>query len=251
MFRAYLDESYSDRVFSIGGYFGSERAWEGFDSEWKDVLDRYSLSVFHASEWESLYGEFQGWSLDKKISCIRELIAVIANHEIIGIHSAISLRDYEQLFPLDSEDSPYFLCFQSCIGEIAIFAGEQQEDVAFIFDQKPEVEYRAMRLFNFAKTHDDWLDRQWLGTITFADKRKFLPLQAADGLAYEGFKHFENEITNSGRAIRKPLDLIRKSKTLYGKPWYREELKWLRGEFKALQQEGKIIRVPLKKGEAR
>jgi hypothetical protein len=120
-----------------------------------------------------------------------------------------------------------------------------------VFEEKKEVEFRAIRLYNHIIERVDWPGRKWLGSITFAGKKKVLPLQAADFLAYEGFKHLDNLVQKSGRPIRKTLDLLHSEERLYGKLWDRERLEELKREYIDADEKGLIRRVPIGKGEAR
>jgi hypothetical protein len=254
MFTAYLDESADadeGRVYSIGGYFGREREWVKFEPLWEKVLRDFGVSHFHATDWENLWGEFKGWEQETKIEFIQQLIAVIHSVQIYGFHSAVALREFRSVFPRERADAPYFICFQSCVGEIAVGCGKEKEQVAFVFEEKKEVEFRAIRLYNHIIERVDWPGRKWLGSITFAGKKKVLPLQAADFLAYEGFKHLDNLVQKSGRPIRKTLDLLHSEERLYGKLWDRERLEELKREYIDADEKGLIRRVPIGKGEAR
>jgi Protein of unknown function (DUF3800) len=251
LFRAYLDESYGDRVFSIGGFFGPDTAWEDFNTEWSSALARFELTEFHSNHWENLKGEFKGWTSDKKIALIQELATIINSNEIAGVHSAVSLRDFRKIFPLDKPDAPYFLCFQSCVAEAAYWSGQKRQQVSFWFDQQKQVEFRANRLFNHVKTADSWVDRCWLGSLTFAGSKLCLPLQAADFLAYEGFKHLDNELLNSNRPMRKPMKLLYGQKQLSGRLWNAESLEELKLELKDAAAKGIVRMVPVRKGEAK
>jgi len=70
-----------------------------------------------------------------------------------------------------------------------------------------------------------------VGTWTFAAK-DLKPLQAADLVAYELFKHVENQILDSGRRPRRlsALDLFRRQDERYVTLWDKDRLRiWLAG----------------------
>lgn len=62
------------------------------------------------------------------------------------------------------------------------------EFIAFVFDQKPEIEFILHAIYRTVQRSAGWPRSRFLGSIGFDDRRTFVPLQAADMLAYVGAK---------------------------------------------------------------
>lgn len=57
----YVDESYNNRTFNLGGWLGEESEWNRLQSQWSKRLDlerrkHGSLDRYHASDCSSLRG---------------------------------------------------------------------------------------------------------------------------------------------------------------------------------------------------
>jgi hypothetical protein len=142
-------------------------------------------------------------------------VGLVKARDVHCVGSALVKQDYERL----SEDQriwmthgnaqyPYFLCFQHCIVEACHFADglAAEEKVAFVFDRQQEFAAEATRLYNDLKDQSDWQNHERLGdVVAFASKRETVPLQIADLMAYECYKHLDNRLFHSERPTRWPL----------------------------------------------
>ncbi len=73
-----------------------------------------------------------------------------------------------------------------------MFIGDDtREDIAYIFDQHPRWQILANELY-LKMIQRGMKERYRLGTLTFADNKKCIPLQAADHLAFETY-HYMTE----------------------------------------------------------
>ncbi|MGD1103217.1 MAG: DUF3800 domain-containing protein [Terriglobia bacterium] len=253
MFKAFYDDSSDgkkERVFSIGGYFGETEQWGRFDSLWNQEAGE---TVFHMTDCLAGKDEFAGQSEAKRHDLIRRLIGVINEVEIFGFHSAIQISDFKEIFPQDKSDALYFLCFQECVNQAATWASELSEEVACLFDQEKQFGFRARRLFNHLKNlkkHSGWEVMRWLGTLDFESRKKFRPLQAADLVAYTGYRVLNEALLSSGADLWWVTQLNAKRR-LFGKLWDRRELELLREELIESKSSGVIPYVIRKKGEAK
>lgn len=242
--KAYYDDSADgkkERIFSIGGYFGKEEEWNKFDMLWKREAGE---TIFHMTDCLAGRDEFAEWPVTKRNDLVRRLIGVINEVEIFGFHSAIQVQDFKEVFPSDEPHALYFLCFQECVNQIALWASEFSEKVAFVFDEEKEFKYMAHRLFDHLKglqTQPGWEAMQWLGTLAFESRKEFRPLQAADINAYTGFRVAELWW----------VDQLNKKQRLFGKMWDRIALTELREELVQAKAAGIIPYVVKRKGDAR
>jgi hypothetical protein len=93
-------------VAAVVGYLSRKDDWDNFCSEWKGILDRYGVKVFHMSEFTDEANSaddpdwpYYGWSRDKMQSFINDLVPVARDNTLIGLGGLVSGRDYDRLTP--------------------------------------------------------------------------------------------------------------------------------------------------------
>lgn len=191
----------------VGGFLSRREDWEIFVEQWSATLAEYGIEVFHYSDIvdgdRSVDGvprrndpawPYFGWNQTKIDAFMERLIGIARDNTLGAFGGFVAVRDYDRLVPQWLKDEirhPYYFCFQLLIDNLIdalkweprrlnVFqapfdAGEQ---VAFVFDQQNEFSSSATEMYFHLKGLKDADDR--LGTIAFADKRKSVPLQAAD-----------------------------------------------------------------------
>lgn len=193
---AYFDDSADDDLVCMAGYVSTAEKWEEFELRWKEVLVKYGISFFHMKEYAHRTGEFQGWPEEKRVALMKELIAVIQACVLYGVAVAISAKDYESEFPEELKKflrNPYYLAVYSCLSQALNYhmKNHADEEIAFVWDEKSKVAAEMQRIYVAYKAADFIPRPELLGSLTFADDKKFVPLQAADLLAYEYRKFHE------------------------------------------------------------
>lgn len=227
MLKACFDESTdekAERVYSIGGYFGRDSAWEEFDARWADALNSQDINVFHTVDFMAYREDFEGWDRYRHIAFLRELICIINSVEIHGFHAAVKIPDFHSVFPgVKNVNAPHLLCMKTCIENALYMTSPFKEEIAFIFEDNPKAHYRPLILYDQLKQKKiaGW---QRMGAKGHVALKQFRPLQAADLIAWEGRRHLDNEIQNLGIPLRKSLELLNCKNRLYGRLWNRESL---------------------------
>jgi hypothetical protein len=163
------------------------------------------IRCFHATDCESGYGEFKNLPKEQRTKLKAALIQIIHEHEDLGgFGAAIIIEDFVKV--RDSSNrarqvlgpDPYFLCFQVLLISIC----EEFEDhdagpgmkVACIFEDQKEFSGRSKGLLGKFRVINPRYSAR-LGTVTYAGKTEFVPLEIADNLAYEGNERdFEQKI---------------------------------------------------------
>lgn len=252
--KAYFDESSdgrSKRVFAAGGYVATENNWLKFEKEW---ARRSGGAVFHLTDLLSGFGDFRGWSETRRFDLIRAMIDVLNGIDVKGFHTAILLKDFSEIFPADDNDAPYFMCFQECFNEAAIWANELDDNVACFFDLQNDLEYRACRIFKHVQGLADrpgWEVARRLISITYGSKRQYTPLQPADLIASTGTKLLIEHMDRGNSRALWWLGQMNVRNNLYRELWDADRLKMLRKEVRASKAAGIIPYVLKKKGEAK
>lgn len=229
---AYFDESYDreqSHMFALAGWAAWDVEWELFDPAWRAVLADYGVPDLHMRDYESMWGDFKGWESARKVRFLSALIdtfeasAAPPSTGPIGFWSALPLKDYERLIggrPLKWEDDPAFLCFLHCIHRLLPFTQGTPDEVKieFVFDWNPKLEQRTRAIFSQLRLVPDLAEfHHRLGDVRFASRRDTPPLQAADLLAYECYKHVVNVSAGFPRPQRKSLARL-KSRIVYSEP---------------------------------
>ncbi len=218
MLKAYFDESglHSEKVFALAGYVAPEKEWQRLEDRWNALLQKplhhepnmrperaeiigRRLKCLHASDMEKLgKGRFRALGQRNRDYLKKRSVDIILTSGVIGIGSAVILPDYEALDNTIKEviHEPYLLCFQYVVTEVARkarqFLGEDEsEDIAYIFEQQPLWQERVTHLWNSAVAQN-YKTKYRMGSITFGDKEKHPPLQAADRHAFEVYQHFSD-----------------------------------------------------------
>jgi hypothetical protein len=114
MLHAYLDESYNNRAFCVGGWILPDKAWIAFEREWNQRIEmerRNSIkkgfppiSRYHAADCSSLRGEFaedKGWDGARQLRLSKKLLGVIIKHRPHGVVVGGSIEQYLRYFPDD------------------------------------------------------------------------------------------------------------------------------------------------------
>jgi hypothetical protein len=189
-------------VLTVAAYIARPRQWQAWTKAWN--VQKRPIEVFHATDCANLHGEFKGWEATPRDEFVRKLLPVIADADFPGVVVGIQMHEFEKamagrddLRPLFG--TPYAACFQwvvQIIMNIAIGA-QSRERIGFVHEVN---DYRQEALESFA-----WVKKYGnpLNTIVglqFADKKDYVPLQAADVLAYEGNKRLRDPSRPERRA---------------------------------------------------
>jgi hypothetical protein len=191
MVRAFVDDSGSggdSPWYVLAGYVGTISDWIGFEPEWRTVLDAAPhIEYFKSSEAESLKGQFLGFNPADRDKRIDRLIEVIGRHAQRAIYVRVRQQDYNEVIkenvPGMWDDAYFFLMpgFISSALAMEKYLGNQ-EPAEFVLDTSQRLDKQAKKLRGqllslpqFARTVD----------ISFRDEKVFLPLQAADLLAWQ------------------------------------------------------------------
>jgi Protein of unknown function (DUF3800) len=213
--KAYFDESESGPVFVLAGFVATGDMWEKFDKSWGKLLNRpckfeppcepddrdmvcAPLAYLHAVDMEGMGRKrFRRLGDNNRKHLIEASVTTILDSGIVGIGTGVVMSAYEKL-PKELRKrliSPYHLCMRFALGYSAeqakIFIGEDDQDIAYIFEDKKNWELTAHEVY--ASLRPAFQKQYRMGTLAFGSKERYKPLQAADRLAYETYHHFTEE----------------------------------------------------------
>ena len=207
---AFFDESGAhggdDDVFTVGGWVARDRSWNRISDIWDSTLRH---RVFHMNHWENRRGEFSSWPSEKRrASFIAALADSIQGQEVFGVAHSVHLDPFRRIMCPENNKLghvkrfAYGVLLWACLNDVS-FKFKPPGQVVVICERCHGVEGFAARMFDaFKKRHS--LESR-LGTLSFERKESFRGLQAADMLAYEGFKHAVNQAVRGGSAPERKL----------------------------------------------
>jgi hypothetical protein len=231
--QGYLDESGihdGSLMCVVAGYFGGSGQWKRFETDWRQLLDRFGIPVeqFHAKDlFPRATGWFQHhWTGDHR-KFLNAIADTIASHpKVAPMSVGILVNDFNS-FSIEArryftgatmrngevidDGCPskwYFVPFQWCVVHICEYAPVGGRAHFFFGIDRTFYGY-ASKLFEQMLNGprrgrvDEWKDR--LGTM-FAPKAKETPqLQAADFLANLTYHHMLDAGDKLGTVAPSPL----------------------------------------------
>lgn len=226
---AYFDESGShdgSRVFCLAGLVARLGQWEWFTDAWGRMLSKNGITEFHSADLESRRGIYDGIGKDQQQRIFQDAVNVIGGWARTAIAGLVVIDDYEEAIPNWAKKTAAFgdkynFCFQMCLN--LVFRWIEQRDppmqegdrIAFIFDQRERGQEITSTSYSQIKKFRDPQDR--MGSLTFDSRKRVFPLQAADLVAYEAYKHLDNLALKSGRPPRIPIKLLGGESRLYAR----------------------------------
>jgi hypothetical protein len=231
---AYMDETgHSEdkklHFAGMAGFVAPFKRWECFALQWQKILDDAGLKEpFHMKEFAQFRGQFEiEWNgpenKQKREEFFGKLIATIQETKATPIGAIVSVEAFRSLTLCQQSafKDPYYIGFQLCTRGAALEAEgySPPEKVAMVYSYNEEFGTtmpneevridqagRAEQLWYAIKKHTHF--GRWMGSYASSSPREIVQLQAADVLAYELFKEFENRIIRPDDKMRYGLQKI-------------------------------------------
>ena len=102
----------------------------------------------------------------------------------------------------------YGLAAIACFRSLAQIAVRIDGWVEYVMESGTRGSGALLKIHAVGSEEPGWLDNNRIVSLSFQNKRFFLPLQAADILAYELFKHLPNQMQGRVRPDRYPLQQL-------------------------------------------
>ncbi len=224
-------------TYTVAGFVSSNATSARMELKWRDLLERYSLKYFKASELSAGMGEFKKfrdepslkeWApfserekrkLDEIKTAFTDLI-VEFGPDIRVIGATLIIPDYEQLIIDDPSvlkrlSHPYYECAQTVLVEAGLQIHKENRDyhepqgrvhLRPVFDSHQEYESKLKGIFGDFCIKNPMASRYMLEPLYRTDQ-DYLSLQVADNIAFEIRKYALSTLKN-GRPVRRALERI-------------------------------------------
>jgi hypothetical protein len=217
MLHAYFDESVSpDKgIMCVGGVLAPESTWRRIEPRWaarvkidsdKSVKDGLKPQArYHATDCASMVNEYAGWKEDRQVRLTKRLLDVIGagNKNVVGakpilMACGISYSEMRDAFPqirkpADIRWHSYKLCMAKCLQMVADIMRRKFPDdlVTVIYDRTTEFDTAAQSAKRGIFPIGAWTSR-YVVAFTDGGWEKYIALQPADLVAFEGYKLTES-----------------------------------------------------------
>ena len=173
MIEAYFDESGTHagaKVLCVACYIGDRERWSFFEKEWSSILHQYpNIPYFHAK--------------DPKCDVLRPYLArTILNCDLVANITTINPINYKQYTGAQFRSTlgnAYSVCALNCALKFKNWLNPDDRTAIIIEDGQSSAEH-VEKLLKTLIGHPDYN----IASIAIANKKDYLPLQAADFLAH-------------------------------------------------------------------
>lgn len=200
LFRVFIDEGGTDvssPILTVAGYIARPSRWKLFARDWNRVLKPTGIAVYHATDAQALQGDFKGWTSEKIADLASKLLPIIPRYAA-GVSASIDMRDFNLAIGSRPEllrvfSTPYNACFHWLVMSLADYAHRAGTEPRFaLVHETNSMKAQAVEGFDWVRANSPFGNGKTLVSLSFADKTEFVPLQAADILAFEVNKRLKN-----------------------------------------------------------
>jgi Protein of unknown function (DUF3800) len=194
LLQAFSDDSASesgDRRLFMAGYVYPEEGWKSFADAWSSALRQSpSIDYLHMVEAQNLRDQFAGWKKPQRDAKLRNLANVIQIFRPVSFQFSVSRRDFNHFVKSNSPKplgKPHFECIFGIICTLANWSEQSglRSPIDFIFDDQEGVSVDVDLFFEQMTAGLPAPARALINSKpAFRSDKQFLPLQAADMLAW-------------------------------------------------------------------
>jgi Protein of unknown function (DUF3800) len=195
--KTYMDESGThdeSPVVTVGAYIARPEEWKNWTRDWNRQKRRVPparkpIKVFHAVDCANREGEFEGWTRPERDAFVIDLLPVLPRYSLVGCAIGIHMQSFNDAMKSHPElkemfGTPYTACFQWVVQTVVnmLDAYGSDQRIGF-FHECNDYTQEAVMAFEWVRKHR--LRGRKAISLSFGGKEDYVPLQAADVLAYE------------------------------------------------------------------
>jgi hypothetical protein len=230
---------------TVGASLARPSDWRGWTKRW-NVAQR-PIKVFHSVDCANFAGEFRGWDIERRDAFVIRLLDVMSEGDFPGVAIGIQMDEFRRAMAGRDDlratfGTPYAACFQWVVQTVLNVSTElgSEERIGFVHECN-DYKHEALESFGWVKRNAN--PRRRVIGLLFADKREYVPLQAADMLAYEGNKRMRGP----SRAPRRPWQRLNPDDRIIAMHYGRENMGDLIDRLEKIR-EGRFSEIDLGSG---
>jgi hypothetical protein len=218
---AYLDESGTHAgspAVSVAGYLSTPEQWQVFEAEWLTALGDFGVPSFHMTDFANRAKPFAHWNESQRRERFRRLVEIINRHALFSVGHVVPTASFDAIFSDKAKrivGGAYGLAATVCFLDAAKLLDPQfpSARIKYIFEMGAEGTGQVLKTFRQNSKDPDQRTALKLLSLQFESK-EFVPLQAADILAYELSRHLPRQLGTNSRRPRvwhlKPLSGVQR-----------------------------------------
>ncbi|MBV9957894.1 MAG: hypothetical protein JO360_05700 [Acidobacteria bacterium] len=220
MFTVYIDESYGTAdAYSVAGYVATESQWEELAREWREFAQQEGFTILHKRCLEHFQDEFKWEGLSQKEKEAKRLrinqraCKIILRRVNAGFSASVKKSDWLAMDKTEIAKTLgtglYAAGVMSCMKLVVAWAQDfnKQGDIDYVFESGANGATEVTRLLQEISSVEPLRQFYRLGSWGFARKKPIddnlnsavIPLQTADLLAYETYRHVDNKLLDSNK----------------------------------------------------
>jgi hypothetical protein len=210
MLRAYFDASHRPSgVFTVAGYLFDSAQARKFRREMAPVFQIYG--GLHTADLVALKGAYKNISRQQSDTLIQSVVPLIRSRMICGVAVSCWVQDVENHSPrwIRGFGHPYAVCCHLAMTTMGIWARENdyRSGIAYVFEAGDAYASEADDIMQGAAKHPIAQESYQYKSHAFLNKTDTgaSPIQAADFLAWEWGKFFEETLAERKREMRLSL----------------------------------------------
>lgn len=214
LYSAYLDESGIDKgndFVAVAGFVSNTSKWNAFSQEWKPLLDEWQIPYFHMTDFENRRSYYSSWSKEERETRLNCLLGIIKKHTFLSVGYVIRKRQFNEIMTDRAKDlcgNAYGLASIGCWYAIRQKVKNVDGLVDYTMESVNQGSGALLKIHGIQSKFPEWVEDTCMHSLSFRDKHTFLPLQAADILAYELFKQAKRQFGGEKRKPRYPLQQL-------------------------------------------
>lgn len=233
----YIDESYDGKDnpddFTLSCIMCSADDWKVISRRWRELFQRVNddlasqgrqqISRYKAAECNGSHEEFEGWTGPEKLALTLQMSEIFDFSELKLTQMAYSVRlsKIHEKIPsvLDPKSFAYAMLFLLIAKGVLNMMDTLPEDstINFIHDRS-DFDEVYLRVFNVVLRAANPIQLKRLGTIAPMANENCPPLEVADLIAYENYKHHLNQ--SEGKKVKRTIDYLLEQDRLGGRSSY-------------------------------
>lgn len=210
MIEAYFDESGSHAgspVLCVAGLLLESEAAVRLSEEWAAMLQKYDLPFFHTVDCAHGRKPFDRLGSEGCIEVQSEAIHLVREYITCAFAATVEPEQFHRIIPQGSYiGTPYTMCVHNCVTGVGSWAQSvgYDGDIAYFFESGHESQGEANGVMNRIFSTPEIRKFHRYSSHSFADKKKMLPLQAADLIAWHWYS--EGKRMSEGKRPNLRLD---------------------------------------------